>query len=191
MSAPPQIWAICMAVSVGATLGVTAFDHRCRTGNWPAPHRTDWGTVISTVSSVGRRRFSGWARSWLDEEQRFVRVLEVIMSLGLLIRAGIWSAAYAVGGDGSTEVKHGWDRIPIPDARLDTRIGIAVLQLSIVGIWTQWSSNIEVTWPLALADIARLVLVLQAAPLLLDAVVIATELFNMTLTKITEGANNG
>jgi hypothetical protein len=144
-----------------------AVDHRSRTGEWPQPHRLDWRWLTGELGDAIAGGISSWARAWRREAKPLVRVAEILLSLGLMIRAGIWSAACAVGGDGSPEVRHGFDAEPIAGARLDTRVGIAVLELAIVGVWSQWAP-VVLAWPPGIVTAASLIWVAQAGPLLWD-----------------------
>jgi len=168
MSVPVEIWAGCYAVVVGPTLGVMAVDHRSRSGEWPHPERLDWGTVATEAAAVVGRHAIGWGRGWATEDQPIRRLVELVLSLGLLIRAGIWSMAWAVGGDDARDVNHGLVAVPIQGARIDTRVGIAILQLSIVGIWSQWAGPLPLAWPPTVRTLAAGLLVAQAVPLLMD-----------------------
>lgn len=182
MSAPPEIWAATVTVLEGATLGVAAVDHRSRTGDWPRPDRVHWRRVMTAVAAGARRRFGSWGQAWRGESRPFVRVAELMLSLGLMIRAGIWSAAWAVGGDGNPEVRHGFDAEPIEGARLDTRVGIAVLELSIVAVWSQWAP-VLLAWPPGVETAASLIWLAQAAPLLWDTPLTAVAIFRHTTMK--------
>lgn len=164
MSVPPEIFVSVLAVSGVPTLGVLALDCRCRNGHWPDPRRGPWREAVGLVTS----RVRHGARDLTAEDAPLVRLGEFVLSLGLLIRAGIWSLAFAVGGEGHRDVRHGFDREPIHGARADTRVGIAVFELALVGVMSQWAGGLAVAWPPGLETAVTALWAAQALPLLAD-----------------------
>jgi hypothetical protein len=169
MSVPADILAVCYAVCAGPTLGVLAVDRRLRSGDWPRPDRVDWRGVARVSAGYCVRRLSAWARDWRAEGRPVRRLAGIVLGLGLLVRAGVWSLAFAIGGDGNPEVGHAFEREPIAGARLDTRVAIAVAQLALVGLMIQWAGGLVFAWPPEVKTAVSALWAAQALPLLADS----------------------
>jgi len=164
MSAPIEILLACLAVSGGPTLAVLALDCRCKNGRWPDPRRGPWRELARLVGGALRRG----ARDLASEDAPLLRVAEFVVSLGLLVRAGVWSVAFVIGGDGDCEVSHGLDREPIAGAGVDTRLAIALFEAALLGLASQWMGGLVLAWPPGRETAVSLLLIAQAAPLLAD-----------------------
>jgi len=164
VSVPAEVFVICFAVPWTLTLGVLLVDCRCRHGRWPDPRRTPWRELRALAIDLLRRATVSIA----TEDQPLRRLAAFVVSLGLLVRGGIWSIAFAVGGEGSTDVNHGLCAVPIQGARTDTRLGIAVFELAVVGLGTQMIGGVVFGWPPGTETLVSAWLCSQALPLLAD-----------------------